>query len=541
MRKFILTLALALIPALALAQVTSDVGSGYTFLKDAQGRVIYGWGVPPSSYEPLPTGTPFWNTSTHQMYYWSGTAWTAGVAAAAGASIEFEGTTVDAYETTLTATDPTADNTVTLPNASGTVVVSTLSTNAPSAANSVWAVSNRLDFEGATADDYEAEITAVDPTADRLFTLPNATGTAVISTLATNAPDAADAIWLESNSLVFEGATGGADTFETNITVVDPTADNTFTLPNASGVPVISTLATNAPDAANAVWHTSNNIVFEGATGGADAFETSITVVDPTADVTFTLPNYSGVPLLSTLATNAPDVADSIWTVQNALYFEGTTANDFEAVISPTDPTADRSFTLPDFGGTLLVSSTANEPDTANSFWVNTGELKFEGSTANAFETTVGVVDPTVGRTINLPNSSGQVVLANGTYINGSFSFVDETAKDLALISIANDSHAVGSGHYAATVANGTNDQAVSGIFTFACVNQEDTEACDLDMQAAESTIADAGTLACVPAFDVDESNAVMLKITCDQETGDSGGTVYLRLELFTSNTITLQ
>jgi hypothetical protein len=41
------------------------------------------------------------------------------------ASIVFEGATVDAYETTLTVTDPTQDNTITLPNTTGTVVIAT--------------------------------------------------------------------------------------------------------------------------------------------------------------------------------------------------------------------------------------------------------------------------------------------------------------------------------------------------------------------------------------------------------------------------------
>ena len=39
------------------------------------------------------------------------------------ASITFEGATADAYETTLTVVDPTADRTITLPNTSGTVVL----------------------------------------------------------------------------------------------------------------------------------------------------------------------------------------------------------------------------------------------------------------------------------------------------------------------------------------------------------------------------------------------------------------------------------
>jgi hypothetical protein len=41
----------------------------------------------------------------------------------AEASIVFEGSTADAYETTLTVVDPTQDNTITLPNTTGTVVI----------------------------------------------------------------------------------------------------------------------------------------------------------------------------------------------------------------------------------------------------------------------------------------------------------------------------------------------------------------------------------------------------------------------------------
>ena len=37
-------------------------------------------------------------------------------------SVVFEGSTADAYETTLTVVDPTADRTITLPNVTGTVI-----------------------------------------------------------------------------------------------------------------------------------------------------------------------------------------------------------------------------------------------------------------------------------------------------------------------------------------------------------------------------------------------------------------------------------
>ena len=48
-------------------------------------------------------------------------------------SIVFEGATADGFETTLTVTDPTADRTITLPNTSGTVALT--SDILPSAVN----------------------------------------------------------------------------------------------------------------------------------------------------------------------------------------------------------------------------------------------------------------------------------------------------------------------------------------------------------------------------------------------------------------------
>ena len=45
----------------------------------------------------------------------------------------------------------------------------------------------------------------------------------------------------------------------------------------------------------------------------------------------------------------------------------------------------------------------------------NTGSLVFEGATDNAFETTLGVVDPTADRTINLPDISGTVITTGDT------------------------------------------------------------------------------------------------------------------------------
>ena len=80
-------------------------------------------------------------------------------------------------------------------------------------------------------------------------------------------------------------------------------------IPNAKmAVPSPTTPPINQPTittlTATALNLTDASIVFEGAT--ADAHETTLTVVDPTADRTITLPNETGTLITSaSAATNA--------------------------------------------------------------------------------------------------------------------------------------------------------------------------------------------------------------------------------------------
>jgi hypothetical protein len=87
------------------------------------------------------------------------------------------------YTTTLTATQPTADRTITIPDATGTVALtSDLSPYAPLSGATFTgniSVPTSITFEGATADSYETTIQVTDPTDDRTITIPNVTGTVV--------------------------------------------------------------------------------------------------------------------------------------------------------------------------------------------------------------------------------------------------------------------------------------------------------------------------------------------------------------------------
>jgi hypothetical protein len=102
-----------------------------------------------------------------------------------GTSIIFEGATADSYETTLQVTDPTDDRTITLPNVSGTVIT----TGNLSDITNIGVFTSTITMEGSSADDYELTLSAGNPTADRTITFPDATGTvALTSDLSSYAP-----------------------------------------------------------------------------------------------------------------------------------------------------------------------------------------------------------------------------------------------------------------------------------------------------------------------------------------------------------------
>ncbi len=102
------------------------------------------------------------------------------------------------------------------------------------------------------------------------------------------------------NVATFEGTT--VDAVDTILKVADPTTGNqSWIFPDLAAnddVSVIgSTLVTNAPEVANSVTGGTNQLIMEGATGG-DGFQTIVTPVDATADRTITIPDKTGIVLM---------------------------------------------------------------------------------------------------------------------------------------------------------------------------------------------------------------------------------------------------
>jgi len=229
-----------------------------------------------------------------------------------GDGVVFEGATADAYETTLSVTDPTADRAIVLPNVSGNVITTgNLSEITSTGTLTSLTISGNLTVNGTTTtinsttlsvDDKNIELGSVDTPTDTTadgggLTLKGTTDKTFNWLNASSAWTSSEHLALAAGkTLIFEGTTD--DAFETTLTVTDPTADRTLTLPDATTTLVgHDTTQTLTNKTLTSPVIDGSGVIFEGAT--ADSYETILTVTDPTADRTITLPNLSGTVMVN--------------------------------------------------------------------------------------------------------------------------------------------------------------------------------------------------------------------------------------------------
>ena len=147
----------------------------------------------------------------------------------------------------------------------------------------------------------------------------------------------------------------------------------------ASGTTTLTNKTINGPD------NTITNI------GNSSLSNSSITV----SDGSNTSPVNLGGTLTFAGTTNEVDVVENAGTVTLGL---------------PNDVTIGNNLTVT---GNLAVQGTTT---TVNSTTIEiTNSFTFEGATSDDFETTLTVIDPTADRTVSLPNASGTVVLQDST------------------------------------------------------------------------------------------------------------------------------
>ena len=257
-------------------------------------------------------------------------------------NIIFEGSTSDSFETTLAPGNPSSDITLTLPSAASDQLVGrnttdtlTNKTITSPTVSGLTLSDSAIVFEGSTADSFESTLTVTDPTADRTITLPNATGT-----LITHGMFSGDATVATNGALTL--ATVNSDTSAVGSTTVIPVITaNAKGLVTSVGTASISTVLTVGADSG------SNDTV----TVGTDTLDFS-----GGSNITTTVSNND----ISIALDASPSITNL--TVGGNIVFEGSTADSFETSVEVTDPTADRTITLPNKTGTVAMTSDTSFP-----------------------------------------------------------------------------------------------------------------------------------------------------------------------------------
>ena len=142
----------------------------------------------------------------------------------------------DAHETTLAIVDPTTDRTVTIPNATDTLIGKATTDTLTNKTFDLGGTGNSLtgtvtEFNSALQSASFATLAGSNTLTNKTFTSPTING-GTMSGSFTGTLDITGTVLSGASPLVFEGAT--ADAHETTWAFVDPTADRTITVPNAT-------------------------------------------------------------------------------------------------------------------------------------------------------------------------------------------------------------------------------------------------------------------------------------------------------------------
>jgi hypothetical protein len=281
---------------------------------------------------------------------------------------------LDTLRTTYNSTAADVGDIASLTGASGIIASSTDVVEAVVALNSeITAIKagtavfeTQLTFEGDTADDYETILAITDPTADRTITFPDATGT-VVTTTATQTLTNKTLTSPTLTSAVLNTAVSGTafldeDGFDSNSATklasqqsIKAYVDAQIT---AQDLDITSDSGTIAIDLNSETLTVAGgtNITTSGS-GNQITISTATDVVTLTGTQTLTNKTLTSPTLNSPTITSA--TATNLSLTDSSIIFEGATANDFETTLTVVDPTADRTITIPNETGTLITSASA--------------------------------------------------------------------------------------------------------------------------------------------------------------------------------------
>ena len=229
-----------------------------------------------------------------------------------GRVMSFEGATDDAFETTLTFAEPTADRTHTLPDADGSIL---LTDNADTSTNKTITtptITSAVLNTGASGSAVLDEDDMSSDSATKVATqqsikayVDNSIDTEMDVVFAGDS--SSGQITLDSETMTFAGGTNVTTAASGNTVTINlgndvVTTTGTQTLTNKTfTAPTISAHTFSSGTTTAGMSIGASGIVFEGAT--ADAHETTLTAEDPTQDNTITIPDSTMTAI--TTATHA--------------------------------------------------------------------------------------------------------------------------------------------------------------------------------------------------------------------------------------------
>jgi hypothetical protein len=149
------------------------------------------------------------------------------------------------------------------------------------------------------------------------------------------------------------------------------------------------------------------------------------------------------------VATSASVTFAGLTLNSGSMVFEGATANDHETTLAVTDPTADRTITLPDATGTVALTNNKLSDFAATSSSELAGIISDEtGTGALVFANTPTLVTPNIGAATGTSLTLSGDLTVNGTTttINSTTITVDDKNIELGSVATPTDAGADGGG-----------------------------------------------------------------------------------------------
>ncbi len=273
---------------------------------------------------------------------------------------------------------------------------------------------DRIIFEGNTPDDFELTLLAPEPVADVTVTLPNATDTLV-------GKATTDTLTNKTINLLSNTLSGTLAEFNTALSDADfATIAGSETLTNKT----ISGTSNTITNIANGSL-TNSSITVNGASISLGGSQT-ITAVNPnaltigtglsgtsydgssavTVAIDSTVATTSGTQTLTNKTLTSP-VVSGLALSDSSIVFEGSSADANETTLTVTNPTADRTITLPDVTGTVIT--------TGDSGTVTNAMLQNSSITINGTPTSLGGSINITAGVSSVSGTSSQIAVSSTT------------------------------------------------------------------------------------------------------------------------------